>query len=92
MLLAYWYSDEDADAGFEGTYPMYGYVESEEGKLEREGQLLLFDHGQFVMSATARGFAEVEEVSGAEVKGELDTELLDVDFKAENCGRWGDAR
>lgn len=88
VLLLAWYHQDDFDAGFEGLYGLGSSVESEEGRLERAAQLLMFDHGEFVYTGTTRGWVTIDEVSGAEARGEVDTELVDADFTAENCGRF----
>lgn len=81
-----WYHYDDVNAGFEGLYVSGGYAYSLQGDLERQFLPLLLGDGQFYLSYGSPGFAEISAYDDDEVRGTIDTTIVDAGFAAENCG------
>lgn len=83
-----WWSSEDRDEGYEGTYVLGGYAYSDDYDIERYMVLAPYAEDQLWLSyESVGGIGQIEGVSSSEVTGRIDSDLLDARFKAENCGR-----
>ena len=86
LALFQWHHDEQENAGWEGSYPVFGYAESDGGDLERSAWVLPFSDEMTWISFTG-GYARIEGLSGGGIEGDLNTRALEATYDAENCGQ-----
>lgn len=90
VVIFTWWARE-TNAGWEGTYPSLGYSYSYddlgEETVERSAYVLPFSEGMTYLTSGTSGLVEIEGRSGEHIHGSGGTDLLDIDFKAEDCGK-----
>ena len=86
LAVFQWWHREDENAGWTGTYPVFGYSYEDGRDLTRGAWVLPFSDETTWLNQ-AGGYASIDGRRGDVVRGDIDTAALSASFKAEHCGQ-----
>jgi hypothetical protein len=87
LLLDYeWVDAEEEDAGWRGIYAVGGQVFTDGGRVERRAVVMPFSDGVPQVLYAITGSSEITDLSDAEVRGTVATDVIDATFEADRCG------
>lgn len=86
LTVFQWWHGEGENAGWSGTYPVFGYTREEDNTLSRGAWVLPFSD-ETTWITPSGGYANIDGRLGTDVAGTFHTDSLKATYQAEHCGR-----